>query len=125
MVREILGGKIHGATITQANLEYTGSCDIDRDLLDAAGIVPYERVHIYNISMGARLSTYAIPVKRGSGIIGLNGAAARLGQKGDRIIIVNYIQLEEEQLSSHQPIVVVVDEKNRPVKNIRHRIGRS
>jgi aspartate 1-decarboxylase len=124
MTREMLGGKIHSARVTQVNLEYEGSCAIDEDLLDAANIRRYERVHIYNMNSGTRFDTYAIPGKRGSGIIGLNGAAARLGHLGDRVIIVSFVQVSEEKLTAHKPTVVVVDEKNRPVKNKRHSIRR-
>jgi aspartate 1-decarboxylase len=124
MTREILGGKIHNARVTQVNLEYEGSCAIDEDLLDAADIRPYERVHIYNMNSGSRFDTYAIPSRRGSGMIGLNGAAARLGQKGDRVIIVSYVQVDDEHVSRHKPTVVVVDERNRLIKNKRHSIRR-
>ncbi len=121
MKREILGGKLHTARITETKVDYEGSCAIDQDLLDLAGIVPYERVHIYNITNGNRLDTYAIPARRGSGKIGLNGAAARLGQKGDRIIIVTYVQVDDNDLNKHALKVVLLDEKNRPVKEITHK----
>ena len=124
MTREILGGKIHSAHVTQVNLEYEGSCAIDEDLLDLANICPWERVHVYNMNSGVRFDTYAIPGKRGSGVIGLNGAAARLGQKGDRVIIVSFVQIEEEALDAHKPAVVVVDEKNRPIKHMHHTMHR-
>jgi len=124
MKREIMGGKIHSAHVTQVNLEYEGSCAIDQDLLDAAGIVVYERVHIYNSTTGARLDTYAIPARRGSGTVALNGAAARLAHRGDCVIIVSFVQLDEEQLSQHKPTVVTVDEKNHPKKVLRHTIRR-
>ena len=124
MTREILGGKIHSAHVTQVNLEYEGSCAIDEDLLDLANIRPWERVHVYNMNSGVRFDTYAIPGKRGSGVIGLNGAAARLGQKGDRVIIVSFVQIEEEALDAHKPAVVVVDEKNRPIKHMHHTMHR-
>lgn len=124
MTREILGGKIHNARVTQVNLDYEGSCAIDEVLLDAANIRPYERVHIYNMHSGSRFDTYAIPARRGSGIIGLNGAAARLGQKGDRVIIVSFVQISDDDLSAHRPTVVVVDDQNRLVKSKRHSIKR-
>ncbi|MBI5059528.1 aspartate 1-decarboxylase [candidate division KSB1 bacterium] len=123
MKREVLGAKIHNARVTQLNIEYEGSCAIDHDLLDQAGILPYERVHIYNVMNGERFDTYAIPGKRGSGLIGLNGAAARLAVKGDRVIIVTYVQLDEDD-PPHKALVVVLDEHNRPVKQLAHRIGR-
>ena len=122
MTRELLGGKIHNARVTHVNLEYEGSCAIDANLLDAANIRPYERVHIYSLNTGHRFDTYAIFARRGSGTIGLNGAAARLGHLGDRVIIVSFVHVEEENLARHKPAVVVVDEKNRPIKNKRHSI---
>jgi aspartate 1-decarboxylase len=123
MRREVLGGKIHSARITQADLHYEGSCAIDLDLLNAAGILPYERIHIYNVNSGARLDTYAIPGARGSGTIGLNGAAARLGQVGDKVIIVTYVQVDESELGTHISNVVLVDEQNRIVKTVSHKLG--
>lgn len=117
----MLGGKIHAATLTETRLDYEGSCAIDRDLLDAAGIAIYERVHVYNITSGTRLDTYAIPAKRGSGKIGLNGAAARLGQTGDKIIIATYVQLTNDELTKHRSKVVIVDENNHIAKKIVHK----
>jgi aspartate 1-decarboxylase len=124
MKREMLGGKIHLARVTQLNLEYEGSCAVDLDLLDAAGILPYERVHVYNVTTGARLDTYAIPARRGSGTVALNGAAARLATKGDKVIIVSFVQTDDQDLASHRPTVVVVDDKNRAVKTLRHNLRR-
>lgn len=124
MLREVLGGKIHSATLTETKLDYEGSCAIDRDLLDAAGIALYERVHIYNITSGARLDTYAIPGKRGSGKIGLNGAAARMGQVGDKVIIATYVQVPDEELSKHVCRVVILDEKNHIAKTLNHKCER-
>lgn len=121
MLREILGGKIHSATLTETKLDYEGSCAIDRDLLDAAGIACYERVHVYNITSGARLDTYAIPAKRGSGKVGLNGAAARLGQQGDKVIIVSYVQVSDEELPKHRSKVVLVDKRNQVSRVIEHK----
>jgi aspartate 1-decarboxylase len=120
MIREVMGGKLHLVRITQCNLEYEGSCAIDQNLLEAANILPFERIHIYNVNSGQRLDTYAIPARRGSGTIGLNGAAARLAQKGDRVIIVTFVQVNEDEIASHRSTVVMVDEKNKPVKTIRH-----
>ncbi|RPH92296.1 aspartate 1-decarboxylase [candidate division KSB1 bacterium] len=122
MKREMMGAKIHGAHVTHVNLHYEGSCAIDQNLLDAAGILPYERVHIYNVTTGVRLDTYAIPAKRGSGSIGMNGATARLEHIEDIVIIVTYVQFEDEEIASHRPTVVVVDEHNRPVKTLHHTI---
>ena len=124
MKREMLGGKIHSARVTQVNLEYEGSCEIDPLLLEAANIVPFERIHIWNSTTGARLETYAITAKRGSGTIGLNGAAARLAQKGDRVIIATFVSGDDEELKSHRPTVVLVDEKNRVKKILRHSLRR-
>jgi aspartate 1-decarboxylase len=124
MKREVMGGKIHSAHVTQVNLEYEGSCAIDQDLLDAANILQYERINIYNVNSGARFDTYAIPAKRGSGQIALNGAAARMAQKGDKVIIVTYVQVDDEEVTTHRPTVVVVNDRNKPVKNLRHSIRR-
>jgi aspartate 1-decarboxylase len=105
-------GKIHRATVTQADLNYVGSITIDQDLLDAADIYPYEQVQVVNINNGARLETYTIPGARGSGVICLNGAAARLNAVGDLVIIISYAQCNEEEIRSLQPHVVFVDENN-------------
>ncbi len=118
MLREFFKAKIHGATVTQADLHYEGSLTVDVDLLEAAGIAVHEKVDIYNISTGARFSTYIIPGKRGSGTIGLNGAAARLGAVGDQLIIVAYCYLSEEEIAHHHPRVVIVGEHNRVAKII-------
>jgi len=105
-------GKIHRATVTQADLNYVGSITIDQDLLDASDIYPYEQVQVVNINNGARLETYTIPGARGSGVICLNGAAARLNAVGDLVIIISYAQCNEEEIRSLQPHVVFVDENN-------------
>lgn len=106
--------KIHRATITEADLNYQGSLTVDEDLLDAAGIRVYEKVAIVNINNGARLETYTIRGERGSGTICLNGAAARLGHAGDKIIIITYAQYSPEELpADYEPRVVHVDESNR------------
>ncbi len=105
--------KIHRATVTQADLDYVGSITIDQTLLEAAGILPYEQVEVYDITNGARLSTYALPGPRDSGIIGMNGAAARLVQPGDLVIIVAYGLFDEEEAKQIEPTVVLVDENNR------------
>ncbi len=106
-------GKIHRATVTQADLHYVGSITVDEALLEAAGILPYERVEVYDITNGTRLATYALPGERGSGVIGMNGAAARLVQPGDLVIIVAYGLFDEEEARRHRPAVVLVDGKNR------------
>jgi aspartate 1-decarboxylase len=113
MQRTMCKGKIHRATITQANLNYIGSITIDLNLLEAADIYPYEKVQVVNINNGARLETYAIAGARGSGVICLNGAAARLNSEGDLVIIISYGQFEEAEIRSLVPHVVFVDEKNR------------
>lgn len=116
MLRTMFKAKIHRATVTDADLNYEGSITIDEDLLDASGILPYEKVDIYNITNGARFSTYTIVGKRGSGEICLNGAAARLVQKGDLIIIVSYGIYSEDELKNYKPVVVHVDKNNRIIK---------
>ena len=113
MLREFLKSKIHRASITEADLNYEGSLTIDENLMDAAEINKYERIDVYDITNGNRFSTYAIPGERTSGIIGLNGAAARLGSVGDLIIIASYVHLSEEQIHNHEPILVLADENNR------------
>lgn len=105
--------KIHRARVTRADLHYVGSITIDQDLLDAAGILPYEQVDVYDITNGARLTTYALPGARGSGEVGINGAAARLVQPGDLVIVVAYGVFEEEEARGLKPTVVLVDEENR------------
>jgi len=105
--------KIHRARVTEADLHYVGSVTVDQELLEAAGILPYEQVDIYDITNGARLTTYALPGERGSGEIKINGAAAHLVRPGDLVILVAYGVFEEEEARSLKPTVVLVDEKNR------------
>lgn len=112
MLRTMCKGKIHRATVTQANLHYNGSITIDQDLLDAANIYPYEKVQVVNINNGSRLETYTFPGARGSGVICLNGAAARLCCEGDLVIIINYAQFDEQEIRSLEPQIVFVDEHN-------------
>ena len=116
MMYTMMHGKIHRATVTEANLEYMGSITIDEDLMDAAGILPGERVQLSNNTNGARLETYTIPGKRGSGVICLNGAAARCTAIGDIVIIIAYAQMDEKEARALVPKVVMVDEKNHPIK---------
>lgn len=116
MLYTIFHGKIHRATVTEANLNYMGSITIDEELLELAGILPGERVQVVNNNNGARLETYTIPGKRGSGVICLNGAAARLTAVGDTVIIIAYAQMEEKEAKNFTPKVVMVDEKNCPLK---------
>ncbi|MBS5836918.1 MAG: aspartate 1-decarboxylase [Neisseria sp.] len=113
MFRTMLGGKIHRATVTEADLNYVGSITVDQDLLDAAGILVNEKVAIVNNNNGERFETYTIPGERGSGVVCLNGAAARLVQKGDIVIIMSYVMLSEPEIAEHEPKVVLVDEHNK------------
>lgn len=108
----LMKGKIHRARVTEADLHYEGSISIDRTLIDAAGFLINERVDIYNIDTGARFSTYVIEAPAGSGIIGLNGAAARLAMMGDKVIIVAYANFDETEARQFQPRVVLVNERN-------------
>lgn len=108
----MLKSKIHRATVVQAELDYIGSITVDQDLLDASGILEYEQVQIVNINNGSRFETYTISGQRGSGLICLNGAAARHVQVGDKIIIMCYAQLTPEEAKTHQPQVVFVDDNN-------------
>jgi aspartate 1-decarboxylase len=112
MQRTVLLAKIHSCTLTATHLDYMGSISIDQVLLDAAGILPYEQVQVVNTANGERFMTYAIAAPPNSGAIELNGAAARLGVVGDRLIIMTYAQLTSEELASHSPTVVFVDTQN-------------
>lgn len=103
---EVLKSKIHRVAVTQADLNYIGSITIDEDLMDAAGLIENERVYIYNINNGERFDTYAIKGRRGSGVIGLNGAAARMAQIGDMVIIVSFAQMDFEQAKKFHPTVI-------------------
>lgn len=116
MQLSMLKSKIHRAVITQAELDYVGSVTIDEDLMEAAGIFEYEHVHIVNVNNGSRIETYVIAGERGSGVICLNGAAARSGQKGDTVIIMSYAAMSPEESSEHRPKVVFVNEKNEIVR---------
>lgn len=119
MFRHMMNGKIHRATVTEANLNYVGSITIDQDLLDAVGMTANEKVQIVNNNNGARLETYIIPGERGSGVICLNGAAARLVQKGDIVIIISYCLVAEEKVPTHKPKVAIMDENNH-IKELIH-----
>jgi len=105
--------KIHGATVTQAELYYEGSITIDESLLEIADILPFEKVQVVNLNNGARFETYAIPGERNSGVICLNGPAARLGAVGDQIIIISYAQYPEELAQNHKPKVLILDKDNK------------
>lgn len=114
MLIDMLKGKIHRATVVQAELDYVGSITVDMDLLDAAGILEYEKVQIVDINNGSRFETYTIAGERGSGMICLNGAAARCVSVGDKIILMAYAQMTPEEAKAHKPTVVFVDEENKP-----------
>ncbi len=118
MLRTFLASKIHNCHLMGANLHYVGSISIDEELMEAAGILPYEQVQVLNTANGHRFVTYAIKAPRHSGMIELNGAAARLGMAGDRLIIMTYGQFTPDELASHIPTVVFVDEQNR-LKDVR------
>ena len=113
MLRQLLRSKLHRVTATHAELHYIGSCAIDQDLLDAAGIIEYEQIHIWNVSNGERFITYAMNAPRGSGTISVNGSAARRAQVGDILIIATFGMLEQTAVASHRPTVVFVDANNR------------
>src|SRR6478672_6617984 len=119
MFRTMMNAKIHRATVTEANLNYVGSITIDEDILDAVGMVANEKVQIVNNNNGARLETYIIPGERGSGVICLNGAAARLVQEGDIVIIISYVMVPEEKIADHKPRVAIMDENN-GIKELIH-----
>ncbi len=120
MERIFFKSKIHRAAITDANLEYEGSITIDSDLMEAAGILPFEKVDVVNINTGARFTTYTIKGKKGSGEICLNGGAARLGEIGDLVIIITYVNLKEEEISRLKPVTVLVD-KNNKIKSVHEK----
>ena len=112
MILTMLKGKIHRATVTQAELNYVGSITIDKTLMEAAGILENEKVQIVDINNGARLETYVIPGKRDSGVICLNGAAARLVQPGDKVIIIAYAQMNEDEARKYKPSVIFMNDDN-------------
>jgi aspartate 1-decarboxylase len=113
MFIQVLKSKIHKATVTQADLNYIGSITIDEDLMDAAGIIEHEKVHVVNNNNGERLETYVIKGLRGTGVICLNGAAARKAQKGDTVIIISYAMMDFEQAKSFSPMIVFPDPQNK------------
>ncbi|GLX68941.1 aspartate 1-decarboxylase [Paenibacillus glycanilyticus] len=122
MYRTMMKSKLHRATVTEANLNYVGSITIDEDLMDAADIWENEKVQIVNNNNGARLETYVITGKRGSGVICLNGAAARLVQPGDQVIIISYASMTDEDARKHKPIVTILDSDNRPLQSLSEEI---
>ncbi|MCG0237800.1 MAG: aspartate 1-decarboxylase [Firmicutes bacterium] len=113
MLRTFFKAKIHRATVTEANLNYEGSCTIDTDLLAAAGILPYEWIAVVNVTTGARFETYVLPGPAGSGTICMNGGAARLAQPGDLVILITWAHLTPEEIPGFRPRVVLVDSRNR------------
>jgi len=119
MRRTMCKSKIHRATLTGADLQYEGSLTLDRDLMEAADILPFEKVQVVNLNTGSRLETYVIEGDPGSGTIQLNGAAARLGAAGDRVIVISYADYDEQELEGFEPRIVFVDERNRVAKRIR------
>ena len=112
MRRTLLKSKLHRAVVTEANLDYEGSLGLDADLLEAADLIPYEKVHVYNVTNGERFSTYVIKENAGSGRVAVYGAAAHKAKAGDILIIVSYVQLENEEIEFHLPKVVVLDDRN-------------
>ena len=116
MKRTILGGKIHRAVVTEANVEYEGSVTVDEDLLDAAGILPGEVVHIWDVTNAARLTTYTIAGPRGSGAVCVNGAAAHLVSEGDLVIIASFVELDDAEARSWRPAAVFVDGDNHVIE---------
>jgi aspartate 1-decarboxylase len=114
----MLKSKIHRATVTHAHLNYEGSLSVDKNLMQEVGLYPSERVYVYNINNGERFDTYVIEAEAGSGMIGLNGAAARKGMVGDLIIIVTYALYSDEELKNHEPKFVVLDKDNRIKKRV-------
>jgi aspartate 1-decarboxylase len=114
----VFKSKIHRATVTHADLEYEGSVTVDSDLLDAAEILPYEAVHIWNVTRGSRLMTYALPGPRGSGAICVNGAAAHLNKPGDMVILATFAEMTREEARNHRPVVVRVDAQNRQTDDV-------
>lgn len=120
MFRTMMNGKIHRARVTEANLNYVGSITIDEDIINAVGILPNEKVAIVNNNNGARLETYVIAGEKGSGVVCLNGAAARLVQPDDIVIIISYVMVAEDRLSDHKPKVAIMNESNQIIELISH-----
>jgi len=120
MLVNMLKGKIHRATVVQAQLDYVGSITVDEELLEASGIYEYERVQVVDVNNGNRFETYTIAGERGSGLICLNGAAARQVQVNDKVIIMSYAMMDEDEVKSHKPNVVFVDEKNKIIRTTQY-----
>ncbi len=116
MFRTMMRAKIHGATLTGANLHYVGSLSLDAGIMDRLDLLPNEMVQVLNLNNGSRLTTYIIPAEKGSGVVALNGAAARLGQPGDKVLIVAYATMTDEEARSFRPQVALVNERNQIVE---------
>ena len=116
MYRTLMRAKVHGATLTDANLNYVGSLTLDAGIMEQLDMLPNEQVQVLNVNNGSRLTTYLFAGEKGSGVVALNGAAARLGQPGDKVLIVTYAMMSEEQAREFRPKVALVDEHNRVVK---------
>ncbi len=112
MLLTMIKGKLHGAVVTSVNIDYEGSLSIDATLLEAARMLRHERIEVYNLTSGSRFATYAISAPAGSGMIGINGAAAHLAKLGDRLIIVSYVHLTPEEAARHQPTIIRVTDGN-------------
>jgi aspartate 1-decarboxylase len=125
MQRNMLRAKIHRAVITDADLHYEGSVTIDQDLMDAADLLPGEALHVWNVTRGTRLQSYAVSGPRGSGVVCVNGAAAHLNRPGDVVILAAYADMSDEEARSYRPLVVRVDERNRIVGTQAERPGPS
>ena len=123
MFRMMMNSKLHRATVTEADLNYVGSITIDSELLETAGLLPNEKVHVVNNNNGARFETYIIAGEHGSGVICVNGAAARLVQRGDIVIILSYAYMSDEEARTHEPTVLIMDDKNRVIEIIREKQG--
>lgn len=121
MFLHVLKAKLHQATVTHSELDYDGSCAIDGELLEKAGIHEYEQIQIYNISNGERFTTYVIFAEEGSKLISVNGAAAHKASPGDRLIICSYAEMDEKEFKQHKPTLIYLDEKN-DIREIKHRI---
>ncbi|MGO4544926.1 aspartate 1-decarboxylase [Paenibacillus sp. 2TAB23] len=122
MFRTMMKSKLHRATVTEANLNYVGSITIDEDLMEAANIWENEKVQIVNNNNGARFETYVITGERGSGVICLNGAAARQVQPGDQVIIISYAMMTDDEAREHKPIVTILDANNRPLQMLNQEL---
>lgn len=123
MRRTMMKSKLHRATVTQADLHYVGSLTLDRDLMEAADLLPNEKVQVVDVDNGARLETYVIAGERGSGVVCMNGAAARLVQPGDTVIIISYAEVEDDEARCWEPRAVLVDENNRVARHLSEHHG--